>query len=381
MGECPGPLLSLGRKMTAIVKPVGDYCNQKCTYCFYFQRDQATHCLLSDTLLEKFISEYLALFDGDLSFIWHGGEPLLAGIPFFERVVALQRTYAKSGQQIANHIQTNATLIDREWAQFFKTHRFAVGVSLDGHRQSHDLCRLNRGGRGSFDRVMEGIRHLDDVGLKYGVVKVLTARHLPHIAEDFRFLSDDMKLKQWSINVLADQSGTGAYEERGVSDAEFTTALRELLALWLERDDASLRIREIENLVCGALTRASGHCTFSGLCTRYFCLNYDGRIFPCDSFTNDPDSSFGSLASDSLRNILVGSKRERFVTTVNEVHPECVQCEWWNVCHNGCTSQRVGSIAGKYYYCGARREMFEYARAVLSARKAEDGGMTQGERQ
>lgn len=377
--ESPGRLLPPGRRMTPIIKPVGDYCNQKCTYCFYVRKDQSTPCLLSNALLERFIAEYLGLFDGDLSFIWHGGEPLLAGLPFFERVISLQRAYTRSGQAISNHIQTNATLITAEWASFFKTHGFKVGVSLDGHRESHDLCRVSRGGGGTFDRVMAGIRHLNDAGVKYGVVKVMTARHLAYIEEDFRFLSDDMKLKQWSINAFVDRTATSGPWACGLSDADFTIALEQYFALWLARNDRALRIREIENFVCGALNRASGHCTFSGTCTRYFCLNHDGRIFPCDSFTNDPDSSFGDLGLDSLQDILVGSKRAAFVAAVNEVPAECRQCEWWKVCHNGCTSQRVGTIAGKYYYCGTRREMFEYARALLSAREADDDATAQGE--
>lgn len=66
--------------MVPIIKVTGDFCNLRCGYCFYNSRDQLTPHVMNDDLLEKFICEYLELFKGRLIFIWHGGEPLLAGL-------------------------------------------------------------------------------------------------------------------------------------------------------------------------------------------------------------------------------------------------------------------------------------------------------------
>ena len=80
-----------------IIKVVSDFCNLRCRYCFYNTRDQLTRTVMSDELLEKFVVEYMELFSGHLFFIWHGGEPLLASLPFFERIVELQREHLKEG--------------------------------------------------------------------------------------------------------------------------------------------------------------------------------------------------------------------------------------------------------------------------------------------
>ncbi len=86
--------------MVPIIKIVGDFCNLRCQYCFYNVRDQSTPHVMSDKMLEKFISEYMNLFNSYLFFIWHGGEPLLAGREFFERAVAFQEENARDDHEI-----------------------------------------------------------------------------------------------------------------------------------------------------------------------------------------------------------------------------------------------------------------------------------------
>ena len=132
--------------MVPIIKVVGDFCNLRCQYCFYNTKDQLTRRMMKDELLEKFLAQYMGLFTGRLIFIWHGGEPLLAGLPFFKKIVDIQAKNLRDGQIIQNTIQTNATLIDNAWAEFFRAHDFRVGVSLDGDKESHDHFRLSHGG-------------------------------------------------------------------------------------------------------------------------------------------------------------------------------------------------------------------------------------------
>lgn len=91
---------------------------------------------------------------GVASFAWQGGEPLLAGKPFFEQVVRLQAAYAPPRTVISNALQTNGTLLDAEWAAFFKQYAFLIGVSLDGPQPIHDKHRVTGSGAGSYQAVM-----------------------------------------------------------------------------------------------------------------------------------------------------------------------------------------------------------------------------------
>jgi uncharacterized protein len=355
----------LRRKATPIIKVVGDFCNLKCRYCFYHQRDQLTPHVMSLDLLEKFIHEFLTLFSGKALFIWHGGEPLLAGKLFFQAVVDLERRYRNPTHDIGNTIQTNATLVDDEWAAFFREHQFHVGVSLDGSRTSHDAFRKNACGHGSHADVLRGIETLRAHGIEPGIIQTLTRETVPHIAGDFSFFADALGLKGWGINAFYG-FGSGA-EEYSVSNEELAAYLKRCVDLWLGQGDTKLRNRELENFLAGVLGKRARLCIFNGSCASYFCLEHDGRVYPCDRFSGNPDFFLGNLQSQNLGEILGGAPRAAYTAGVEEPHPDCVACEWRAACHNGCAHHRIGGISGKYYYCAARREVFSYLEEKVGA--------------
>lgn len=356
--------------MTPIIKVVGDFCNLRCRYCFYNTTDQLTPHVMSNELLEKFLSQYMELFTGHLIFIWHGGEPLLAGLPFFQKVVDLQRKNLKDGQTIQNTIQTNATLVDDEWAEFFRIHCFRVGVSLDGGKESHDHFRANNAGKGSFDQVMAGIEVLRQHGIQPGIIQTLTRDNLTCAKEDFDFFANILGTQGWGINTYLDVKGiNSAMLDQGITDEELIKFLKTYINLWLAEDDPNLRVREIENFISGVFGKRAPNCTFNGSCTGFFCLEYDGRIYPCDRLSNRPELLFGNLSQQSLLEILNGPTRLRYAEDVNSLHLDCAACEWQKACHNGCTMHRVGGIRGKYYYCETRKEIFAYLKEEVEAQK------------
>src|SRR5690606_15902436 len=113
-------------------KTVSEACNLACDYCYYSRCGGQPKQIdrIDSTVLETFIKQYMEISTGAASFAWQGGEPLLAGLDFFEEVIALQKKYAPSRTVISNALQTNGTLLNDEWAKFFKRYNFLIGVSL-----------------------------------------------------------------------------------------------------------------------------------------------------------------------------------------------------------------------------------------------------------
>lgn len=357
--------------MVPIIKVVGDFCNLRCRYCFYNTTDQATPHVMSDQLLKVFLEEYMQLFSGRLIFIWHGGEPLLTGLRFFEKIVELQAENLRPGHKIQNTIQTNATLIDDEWAKFFKTHNFRVGVSLDGDKESHDHFRQHYNGRGSFDAVTRGINILRSHGVEPGIIQTLTRDNLVRTPEDFDFFANILRVKGWGTNTFLDVKAVNqSMLDQTITNEDLTERLKLYVDLWLEQDDRHLRVREIENFISGVVGRKAPNCTFNGSCTGFFCLEHDGRIYPCDRLSNRPELLFGNLSQESLVDILNGDVRMKYAEDVNALHPDCAKCEWRNACHNGCTMHRVGGIRGKYFYCETRKAIFAYLKDKVTTYQA-----------
>jgi len=176
-------------------------------YCFYHGKDQSTSTIMNYKLLEKFIKEYTQLYACNLTFNWHGGEPLLAGLPFFKEIVNLQSIYKRKGQIIRNTVQTNATLINNEWARFFKEYNFQIGVSIDGAERSHNRFRRYNNQKGSFKETVRGIKILQKHGIKVGIIQTVTRENIKYTQENFKFFFDDLGIKSLGINAYLDSMG------------------------------------------------------------------------------------------------------------------------------------------------------------------------------
>ncbi|EAA2291851.1 anaerobic sulfatase maturase, partial [Salmonella enterica subsp. enterica] len=79
-----------------LAKPIGPACNLACRYCYYPQGETPVE-KMNESTLEIFICRYIAAQPAsarEINFVWQGGEPLLAGIGFYKKVIALQQRYA-----------------------------------------------------------------------------------------------------------------------------------------------------------------------------------------------------------------------------------------------------------------------------------------------
>lgn len=143
--------------MTPIVKPVNGLCNLSCSYCY---TSGLKECVAKNRMRPEILKATIDFFcrdQNDVEFIWHGGEPLLAGLEFYRKAIEFQKIWEQQGKRITNFFQTNATLMNSEWNSFFAENDFFVGVSLDGPKEFHDQVRYYPNGKGSYDDVMKGI--------------------------------------------------------------------------------------------------------------------------------------------------------------------------------------------------------------------------------
>ena len=103
-----------------LVKPASGDCNLACEYCFYHERltdpyAAQTHRRMNDSVLRTLVRQVMDLAGtGRASFGWQGGEPTLAGLGFFRRVVAYQQRYGRKGQVVSNPFFYEQLRRDRE---------------------------------------------------------------------------------------------------------------------------------------------------------------------------------------------------------------------------------------------------------------------------
>ena len=184
-----------------LAKPTGAQCNLDCAYCFFLSKEMLypdSRFRMSEETLDSYLRQLIASHAGlpEVTVAWQGGEPTLMGLDFFRRSVGIAERHLEPGQKALHTMQTNATLIDAEWATFLAEHEFLVGVSIDGPEEVHDAYRVTRGGRGSFRQVMDGLGHLRDAGVEWNALTTIQAANAARGREVYRFLRDpDRRLR------------------------------------------------------------------------------------------------------------------------------------------------------------------------------------------
>ena len=159
------------RPIHVMAKAAGASCNMRCDYCYYLdkerlyrgaERTQPT-TMMPEEYLEHYIRQYIqAQPEGvPVTFTWHGGEALLRPLSFYQRALELQEKYGQ-GRLIENTLQTNGLLLSPAWCHFFREHEWLIGISLDGTKEMHDRYRRTVSGLPTFERVMRGVKLLQD---------------------------------------------------------------------------------------------------------------------------------------------------------------------------------------------------------------------------
>ncbi len=181
-----------------LAKPAGAACNLGCQYCFFLSKEHLYPTrespLMSEPLLETYIRQLMQSSPGpQVDVAWQGGEPMLRGLDFFRRSVELANQYRGSHQRVQHTMQTNGTLIDDEWAAFFKQNNYLVGISIDGPRALHDSYRVNKRGEGSFDDVLRGWHCLQRHRVDVNVLCTINAANGDHPLDVYRFFRDELQ--------------------------------------------------------------------------------------------------------------------------------------------------------------------------------------------
>lgn len=338
-----------------MIKPVGSLCNLKCHYCYYLDKAEiygGKEPRMSEQMLEHFIKEYIAANDvRDVFFNWHGGEPLLAGIDFYRKAMAFQRKYA-DGKHIHNTLQTNATLITREWAEFFRANNFLIGVSLDGPQNVHDRYRGGKGGASVFDRVIKGIMELYRAGVQYNVMATVNRQSEGRGLEIYQFLKSAGTrfiqfmpvLEHTKDGLIVDPQVQGArIAPWSVSPEGYGRFLCDIFDYWVRNDVGKVFVNQFDAVLacwCGA---QPGICALAQTCGGNSIIEHNGDLYPCDHFVYE-GYKIGNVLETDLRTLMNSTKQVRFgVDKRNALPDECIKCQWFFTCHGECPKHRFNT--------------------------------------
>lgn len=189
-------MLNLQPAFHILAKPTGSICNLDCKYCYFLSKEMLypdSDFRMADEMLEAYIRQTIQAHQSpEIVVAWQGGEPTLMGLDFFRRSIALEKKYIKPGTSVQNTLQTNGTLLDDEWCEFFRENGFLIGLSVDGPRVMHDLYRVDKGGQPTFDKVMRAARLMQKHDVAFNVLTTVHAGNGDRPLEVYRCLRDEL---------------------------------------------------------------------------------------------------------------------------------------------------------------------------------------------
>ena len=348
-----------------MLKPAGSLCNLDCHYCYYLDKAEiygGCEPRMSLDMLEVCIRKYIEANDvPEVTFNWHGGEPLVMGLDFYRKAVALEQKYA-GDKTVRNTLQTNGTLITQEWASFFRDNDFLIGISIDGPQDIHDKYRKDKGGAPTFEKVMHGLNILYRTGVSYNTMTTVSKSGEGRGLEVYNFLKSigshymqfmpvvehvkypegrNGKPVKGARPYIVSPSAQGSVIARWSVDAlAFGRFLTDIFDSWVLNDVG----RYFVNIFDAALARWCGEmpgtCAYAETCGGNSIIEHNGDVYSCDHFVY-PEYRLGNVLGDDLREMMTSAAQTKFgIGKRNALPVKCIRCDWRFACSGECPKHR-----------------------------------------
>lgn len=306
-------------------------CNLACRYCYDKWRNKTSCFTTDDTLIcIKGMVESLGLDHINISFI--GGEALCAGIEYFKH-------FEEMFKEISHkcYIQSNMTLLNDEFCDFFKLHDYTIGGSFDGIPEVHDY---NRGG--SFSKTLEGIAIAKEYGIYTLTTCTITERSAEHAEEIFELFA----LMNTPIRFNAGTPQT--------SPEKYKSTIQKMTEMWFDFS-CPFEWKKMQD-TCAALLDGKWdditHPGCSACMAGSINIEYDGQVNTCAACAHDPDFIIGNMLKNAPLEIVNHPNRFAFFKRTIDIRKRCRSCEFRYICMGTCYANAHSWRLDHDPYCG-----------------------------
>lgn len=358
------------KHISVLVKPASGLCNIRCQYCFYADitsmRQVKSFGRMTVETAEKMIAQlYIDLNDGDeLTLAFQGGEPTLAGLNYYRRIIELVNAQPKR-VKVHYAIQTNGLLINERWCELLKENQFLVGLSIDGHPLYHDLHRLDTKGRGTFQRVLQTKKLFDQYEIEYNVLCVLTNQLAKEPKKVYRFLQQE-KIGYVQFIPCLDELNPVKRNSYALTPERYASFYRQILKLWYAdfKEGKYISVKQFDDLINLLAARQLTACGILGNCQIQYVIEADGSVYPCDFYVLD-DYRMGYIQEQSLKELFEQDISKKFLCEKPKQSELCNSCPFFNMCRGGCKRMKDAMYVNqKEDFCGYQSLLKEFVPKV-----------------
>ena len=341
--------------ISAYIVKVTAFCNLNCTYCYVFNLDDKSFrgrpkVMPLETLgqsARRIVSMAKEQCVGEVSIIFHGGEPLLAGYDWFRRAIGCFLQAAGSDLIFHFAVQTNAVTLDEEWVELFREYSMSVSVSLDGPPEVNDKARINHSGHGSYDAVVKGLKLVQDEPFFGGLLCVIDSS--VNGLEVYRHFRD---LGVRRMDFLFPHEHNWDHPPVGHQDPCATPYADYLIPIfdeWWSEDDPTIDIRTFKTLLGYLIGNKAGVDALGGNPVTFAVIETEGSIEPLDVLRACGDG-MTQLGLNVHRDEISALSRRRLyqeaIKGQEGLCEACTACPLHDICGAGYLPHRFSAESG-----------------------------------
>ena len=340
--------------ITVIIKTTSA-CNFRCLYCFHedmgYFNDRVDHDTF-EKMARLCAEEYETVV-----LVWHGGEPMMAGLPYFKEAMVRLDKVKKEHPEVTfiNQIQTNLSLLNEEWTNFFIKYDFKVGFSFDGPHNSFT--------RDKTELVLKNALELNKKTNHLSALSVISSKNLDMI-ETYQFFEDNRL--SFSFNPIFKEGAANENDFLLIKPQEYIESIKKFFDYWVYRENpVSVRMFENYLYLCRGSER---RLCYNGSCLgKWISIHPDGTLYPCSHSSISSKYCIGNIHDiTSISEAFSSEKMEELLNVVLEKRRKCIkECPLFYYCQSNCPASQLRNLENGLgdFECAAFKGIFPYIQA------------------
>lgn len=370
-------------RKTIVLKGTMD-CNLRCRYCYEFRQNGEAYSkeILSSSDSIKIIERFAKLFpESEILWLIHGGEPLLRGVEYFEKITqSIRNANENYNVNFKIAVQTNGTLLTNRWIDSFEKNIDVFGeriisVSIDGSEKSNGDVRVNRTGQSAHNRIVSGIERIRKSSLDFTTISVVGEHNVNIAQETYEFIKE-LNPNFAKFIPCYNHDKYGYKELYGITPLEYTNFVCNIFDLWIKdlknKKDNRFIIDPIISVISKLTDIPVTWCEFrTSKCENFTSIYPDGEMWLCDAYDHDKmraEAFIGNIltiSDEQLKSVIINPCNScKFTQFYDDIMNECLSCDIYKYCAGGCIEKRQQMITKSHdlsrEYCQAKKELISY---------------------
>lgn len=349
--------------LTVILKPT-NACNMRCKHCYHSEKGYDN--IVMDSSTYSHLLDITIPYIDNLKFIWHGGEPLLVGLPYLKKMIEVQKKYNHNECKLSNSIQTNASLLDQETIEYLIENEFDIGISYDGP--------YNYVLRDKTEIVEKNIELLGENNASFGVLTVITSKSIENIIDIYEYFKE--KNIDFKFSYIFSSGEAKQNSELFIDVDTYVEQVSRFFNYWLHDIKCNIHVDNFENILSLIHYHGKRECEYSSCLFHYLSIDSNGNIYPCGRSygpeyclgnVHDYENILDVFKSREYQNLLIGSINRR---------DKCMSsCEYYDYCQGGCNNNAImenGLENHGGYSCQTFKKLFYSISKILKDSENEE---------